>query len=68
MILNIPFSVKYWVDKDGIHNIYCKKYKVSAYGKTVRNAQQMFANQVYFVMEETTPKTISATEANHPQY
>ena len=68
MILNIPFTVKYWVDKNGIHNIYCKKYEVSAYGNTVREAEKMFASQVYFVMEETTPKTNTATEANHPQY
>jgi len=56
MILNIPFTIKWWVDENGIYNIYCKKYEMSAYGKTQQQAEKMFREQVYFLLEETTPK------------
>lgn len=55
--LNIPIRVKFWKDKaTGSWIIYSKKFCISAYGKTKRQAKEMFDDTIREILLSTKPK------------
>jgi hypothetical protein len=54
MVVNVPFILKTWKDKKtGMWLTYSKKFDISAYGKTRKDARDMFVSQVYEFLKLT---------------
>ena len=55
-MVRVEFDVRVWKDKNKTWLMYSKKFGISAYGKTRKQAREMFVVQVYDFIKSTMPK------------
>ena len=55
--MKIDIKYKIWWDKPSeCYLLYCKKYKISSYGKTKKKAKIMFKYVILDILKYTRPK------------